>query len=157
VNPLAAPEIPIWLEINGRRRTCWSGTPVALETLVLGYLLSTGYLESPDQLHLLELVDEPAGCKGARVAVPEANVARVAQEQRHMRESGCGGLHFVLCQPDAFRRSRLVPPPSADELRTAFRALFAATDAAWPDCFSLRSMSAATTRWIARSVRPGRR
>ena len=127
----AAPEVPIWLEVNGRRRTCWSGSPADLETLVLGYLMTAGYLESPEQLHLLELVDDPAGCKGARVSVPEANVVRAAQEQRHMRESGCGGLHFVICDPEAFRRPRLLPPPGADELKSAFRALFAATSSSW--------------------------
>jgi FdhD protein len=129
----AAPEVPIWLEINGRRRTCWSGSPGDIETLVQGYLLTTGYLESPAELNLLELIEEPAGCKGARVSVPEANVVKVAREQRHMRESGCGALHFVLCEPETFRRPRLVAPPRPEALREAFRALFAATDAAWPE------------------------
>jgi FdhD protein len=81
---------------------------------------------------MLELIDEPAGCKGARVTVPEANVVRVSQEQRHMRESGCGALHFVLCEPAAFRRPRLLPAPGPEQLRGAFRTLFSATDAAWP-------------------------
>lgn len=128
----AAPEVPLWLEINGRRRTCWSASPADLATLVRGYLLTAGYLESADQLHALELLDQPVGCKGARVSVPELNAVRVAQEQRHMHEFGCGVLHFVLCEPQALRRPRLLPPPAADDLRAAFRTLFSATEAAWP-------------------------
>jgi len=128
----AAPEVPLWLEINGRRRTCWSATPGDIETLVLGYLLTAGYLESATQLQAFELLDEPAGCQGARASVPEQNVVRVALEQRHTREFGCGVLHFVLCEPHALRRPRLLAPPAPEELRSAFRALFAATDAAWP-------------------------
>lgn len=128
----AAPEVPFWLEINDRRRTCWSASPGDIETFVLGYLLTTGYLDSADQLQGLELLTEPAGCQGVRVRVPELNVARIAQEQRHMRECGCGALHFVLCEPQSLRRARALPAPGTEELRAAFRALFAATDAAWP-------------------------
>jgi len=129
----ASPEAPIWIEINGRRRTCWSATPVDLETLVRGYLLTSGYIETLEQLQALDVLTQPAGCLGARVAVPEVNVTRVAQEQRHMREEGCGALHFVLCEPHALRRPRRLPPPPTEVLKDAFRTLFKATDAAYPD------------------------
>jgi FdhD protein len=129
----AAPEVPIWVEINGRRRTCWSASPGDIETLVRGYLLSNGYITGSSDIQALELVAEPPGCSGALVTVAELNVSRIAREHRHMREHGCGLLHFVICEPQSLRRARALAPPAGDELVQAFRALFAATDAAFPD------------------------
>lgn len=128
----AAPEIPVWLQINGGPRVCWSASPYDIESLVLGWLITEGYLQAPDQLLALELEAVPAGCAGARVTVPEECAERVAQERRHMLTTGCGALHFVHCDPTALRRPRPAPPDRG-QLTTAFRQLFTATDAAWPD------------------------
>ncbi|NJD11297.1 MAG: hypothetical protein FIB01_12975 [Gemmatimonadetes bacterium] len=129
----ASPEVPIWLEVNGRHRRCWSASPHDLETLVLGHLLTAGYLDLAGQLEALELCAGPPGCLGARARVPEPNLVRALQVRQHMRAHGCGVRHFVLCEPQALRRPRLLAPPPAETLRPLFRALFAATDAAWPE------------------------
>ncbi|HSJ14600.1 MAG TPA: formate dehydrogenase accessory sulfurtransferase FdhD [Longimicrobiales bacterium] len=129
----AAPESPFWVEINGRRRTAWTCTPSAIEELVLGRLLTDGYITRPDELVRLEHCDEPEGCIGVRVSIPETNVARVAQERRHVREQGCGLLHFVTCETATIQLPRAAALPDAAALRVAFRSLFTATDAAYPD------------------------
>lgn len=128
-----APETPLWLEINGRRRTCWTCTPQQLDTLVIGCLYTSGYIQSLDDLQSMELLSEPPGCVGARVTVPESNATRVTVEQRTMREHGCGVLHWVTCATPPFTLPPAQAIPEADVLRQAFRALFAATDAAFPD------------------------
>jgi FdhD protein len=129
----AAPESPIWLEINGRRRTCWSCTPEQIEELVLGLLLGSGYLDAAEDLLGLERHDQPPGCIGVRVIVPEENASRVALERRHTREHGCGLLHTVLCDTASIRRPRRATLPDPDALRAAFRTLFTQTDAAHPE------------------------
>lgn len=129
----AAPEVPLWLEINGGRRTCWTCTPVALDALVIGYLRTSGAIRSLADLQALEVVEEPAGCAGVRATVAEAGAARVALERRLLRAHGCGVLHYVACDPDALRYAAAVPLPGADVLRSAFRSLFAQTDAAYPE------------------------
>lgn len=129
----ASPETPFWLEINGRRRTCWTCSPQHVDTLVIGYLFTSGYIQSLEELQSLELLAEPTGCAGGRVTVPEAHATRVSVEQRTVREHGCGVLHWVNCAPPPFTRPPAVPVPDGDVLRHAFRALFAATDAAFPE------------------------
>ena len=134
MNPAtAAPEIPFWLEINGRRRTCWTCSPVALEALVVGYLRTCDYIRDPAEVQSIELVEEPDGCAGARVTVPETGATRVAMEQKLMRAHGCGVLHYVTCDAAALRYHDTAALPGADALRDAFRSLFAQTDAAYPD------------------------
>lgn len=129
----AANEAPIWLEINGRRRVCWTCTPERIEELVVGRLLSDAYISATVELERFERIDEPDGCVGIRVHVPEENVARVAQERRHEREHGCGLLRYVSCTPELLRRERTAVTPGPEVLRAAFRTLFTATDAAYPD------------------------
>lgn len=130
---MSAPECPIWLEINGRRRTCWTCTPEHVEDLVLGVLLGSGYIDTADDVLGLERHDQPPGCIGVRVIVPEEHASRVALERRHTREHGCGLLHSVICDAAPVRRPRPATLPDPDALRAAFRTLFTRTDAAHPD------------------------
>lgn len=130
---VAAPEIPIWLEINGQRHSCWTCSPDALETLVIGYLRTSDYIHARSEVQSLEILEEPAGCAGARATVPETGAARVAMEQKLMRAHGCGVLHYVTCDPTALRYHTTAALPGAVALRDAFRSLFAQTDAAYPD------------------------
>lgn len=129
----SAPECPIWLEINGRRRTCWTCTPDHIEELVLGRLLGSGYIDAADDVLGLERHDQPPGCIGVRVIVPEEHASRIALERRHEREHGCGLLHSVICDAASSRRPRSATLPDPDVLRDAFRSLFTRTDAAFPD------------------------
>lgn len=127
-----APEAPFWLEINGGERATWSCTPAHVEALILGFLHSSGYIGSLRDVLALEVVHAPPGCIGARVQIPASAVERVAAEQRHGREHGCGILQYVTCGPRLTRIAAPLPLPDPGTLRDAFRSLFAATDAAHP-------------------------
>lgn len=133
MSDVAAPEIPFWLEINGRRRTCWTCTGADLETLVIGYLRSSDHIRGLAELQSLQVAEEPAGCAGARVMVSEEGATRVARERKLVREHGCGVLHYVHCEPAALRYRTEAELPGPDALRAAFRDLFARTDAAYPE------------------------
>jgi FdhD protein len=127
----SAAESPIRIEINGRRHIAWTGTALDLEELVLGRLLTEGYITARSDLLHLEVRTDAPGCFGVSVRVPEANVARVMAEQRHQRDRGCGLLHFVHCKPWP-QVAVANAHPDAALMRAGFRALFAATDAAYP-------------------------
>lgn len=129
----AAPEAPFWLQINGGERASWSCTPEHVAALVLGFLHSSGYISQLSDVLALEVVHAPAGCIGVRAQVPASAVERVAGEQRHAREHGCGILQYVTCEPRLARLAAPSPLPDPGTLRDAFRNLFAATDAAHPE------------------------
>ena len=54
-----APESPVWLEINGRRRILATCTPDDLEAQTAGYLLTEGYIETAAEISSLQIVNDP--------------------------------------------------------------------------------------------------
>jgi FdhD protein len=102
-------EIPFWLEVNGHRIATWTCTPGAYRELALGRLVAEGYVRAGGPMPPLDLLDD-GWAAGARVTLPEREVARAEAERRHRQEHGCGVLHFATCEPDALRRDRAGVP-----------------------------------------------
>ncbi len=127
-----APEAPAWFEVNGGRRIVTTCTPDDLQAHAAGYLLTEDYIRNATEITSLEIV-ESDGVSGVRVQVPTAGVTRVGILHRHIREDGCGLMHYVTCEPELMCRDRTDPLPEAPQLQALFRSLFEAGDAAYPD------------------------
>ena len=128
-----APETPVWLEINGRRRILATCTPDDLQAQTAGYLLTEGYIKAASEIGRLEIVNEPFDCAGVRASVPETGVVRVGQLRRHIREHGCGLQHFTSCDRVSLVHARALDIPDSDAFRDLFRQLFADGDRHYPD------------------------
>ena len=127
------PESPVWLEINGRRRILSTCTPDDLEAQAAGYLLTEGYVDRAGDIVHLVVVNEPYDCAGVRASVPETGVVRVGRLRRHIREHGCGLLHYTSCAAASLVRQRSLDIPDVRVFRDLFRDLFARGDASYPD------------------------
>ena len=118
--PGAVPEIPIWVEVNGRRVAVWSCSPDHVRALAVGWLVAEGALTPGEELPDVELVDD-AGILGARIRIAPEAAARVQAERDHRREHGCGLAYFVRCAPATIARP---PSPEAIPGDAEFPALF---------------------------------
>jgi FdhD protein len=133
----AAPlEVPVWIRINGVRRRVLSCSPHDVDALVLGHLLCEGWITAPSDVRVLSVVRGPGDAIGADVVMQEA-LARAGEVlERHRIEHGCGLRHALDCAPGSLHRAAAdaaAPTRAVADLRAAFRALFAAADAAAPD------------------------
>jgi FdhD protein len=89
-------EVPLWLEVNGELIAQWSGTPVGLEALGAGRLLSLGFLRDPAELEGMQIVhDAPAGTAGIRARLRENALARGMARERERRDSRSGAAGAV--------------------------------------------------------------
>jgi FdhD protein len=89
-------EAPCWLDVHGIRVAAWTATPVGLEALALGRLLSGGFIGTASDVQSLVIVrDEPVGTIGFRATV--ADPAPGLATRRHVAEHGCGALGLIEC------------------------------------------------------------
>src|SRR6185312_8762725 len=58
-----ADEVPVALIFNGISHAVMLATPLDLEDFALGFGLTEGLLERPDELYGVEAVDDPAGLR----------------------------------------------------------------------------------------------
>jgi len=112
-------EIPFRLEVNGRPVAVWSCTPGVYKALAVGRLVSAGFLVPGDVVPVPE-VDPGPDSVTVRATVPEGAAGRAWAEEAHIRQHGCGLLHYVDCEPALLAGDR-APLPDAD-----WSALFAA-------------------------------
>jgi FdhD protein len=127
-----APEVAVWFEINGGRRILTTCTPDDLQAHAAGYLLTEGYITSASEISGTTVVDSPWPGAGVRVTVPEPGVVRVGKLHRHIRENGCGLMHYATCDRSVLCAERALEIPREEVFRELFRALFAAGDEAYP-------------------------
>jgi FdhD protein len=120
-------EAPVWLAINGVRRIMLVCSPLRLDALAAGHLLAEAWVEHIGEIASLREVTGPGGAHGVEVEIPDERVAAAESLRRHRVEHGCGVRHILDCDPSV-RGVRDEPPPP--DLTAAFRALFAAADAA---------------------------
>ena len=96
-------EVPVALEFNGISHAVMLATPLNLEDFALGFGLTEGLLERPDELYDVELVDDPAGLR-VEMEVSSACFARLKDKRRSMAgRTGCG-----LCGTESLEQ---VEPP----------------------------------------------
>jgi len=85
-----ADEVPIALVLNGISHAVMLATPLDLEDFALGFGLTEGLLERPDELYGIEVVDDPAGLR-VEMDVSSACFARLKDKRRSMAgRTGCG-------------------------------------------------------------------
>ena len=117
-------EWPVWLEVNGEPAVTWMCTPDLLEELAVGWLHGEGYVESMDDIIRLRPC---ATDLGFWADVKPERVALVKGENRtRVLASGCGAVTAMLADPHAVPHAPARgDPPSAEDLRAVFKALFA--------------------------------
>ena len=98
-----ADEVPVALIFNGISHAVMLATPLDLDDFSLGFGLTEGLLARPDELHDVEVVDDPAGLR-IEMTVSSACFARLKDKRRSMTgRTGCG-----LCGTESLEQ---VEPP----------------------------------------------
>jgi FdhD protein len=120
----AVPEEVIRLHVNGQVVATWTASPVALEALVVGRLLTLGFIRAGSQVRSLR-VGRDGAIHVVETEVDAEGAALAAEDAAHRTEHGCG-LRFVIdCRPErVVRLPDAVMPPDPDRFPTLFRALF---------------------------------
>jgi FdhD protein len=132
-------EAAVWFEVNGGRRINTTCTPDDLKAQAVGFLRTEDYIDTAADLEAFEIVegildgDEHPDCIGVRVRIPDKGAIQVGKLHRHIRENGCGLMHYATCDRSALCADRPLAIPSVDTFRDLFRDVFAAGDAAYPD------------------------
>jgi FdhD protein len=98
-------------------------TPDLLEELALGWLHGEGYIDSIEQVRLRPCATD----LGFWADVPEERLAAVqAEGRRPVLASGCGAVSTFLADPaTVVAQPARGAPPSLEQLRSLFKALFA--------------------------------
>lgn len=98
-----ADEVPVALIFNGISHAVMLATPLDLEDFALGFGLTEGLLERPDELYGVEVQPDPAGMR-IEMDVSSACFARLKDKRRSMAgRTGCG-----LCGTESLEQ---VEPP----------------------------------------------
>ncbi len=85
-----ADEVPVALEYNGVSHAVMLATPLDLEDFALGFSLSEGILQSPDELYGLEELPGPQGIT-LKLDIAGAAFARLKERRRTLAgRTGCG-------------------------------------------------------------------
>lgn len=106
-----ADEVPVALIFNGISHAVMLATPFELEDFALGFGLTEGLLERPDELYGVDVMDDPAG-RRVEMEVSSACFARLKNRRRSMAgRTGCG-----LCGTESLEQ---VEPPLKPLARNA--------------------------------------
>lgn len=131
------PEAAVWFEVNGGRRMLTTCTPDDVKAQAAGYLLTEDYISDASEIESMEVAEVSTGdgvtVTGVHARVPDKNVIRVGKLHQHIRENGCGLMHYASCDRSALCAERPLEIPAAAIFRTLFRDVFAKGDAAYPD------------------------
>jgi len=85
-----ADEVPVALEYNGVSHAVMLATPLDLEDFALGFSLSEGILQGPDELYGVEEVPGPQGIT-LKLEIASAAFARLKERRRSLAgRTGCG-------------------------------------------------------------------
>lgn len=121
----AVEETPVWLEVNGTPLVTWMCTPDQLDDLVVGWLFSEGYIDSPQDIVAMRPCTKELGFWVD--LAPERVDAVNAQPRRRVLASGCGSVTAFLGSLAEVRRQPVVARPAIDlpTMRALFKELFA--------------------------------
>jgi FdhD protein len=121
-----ADEVPVALVLNGISHAVMLATPLDLEDFALGFGLTEGLLERPDELYGVEVVDDPAGLR-VEMDVSSACFARLKDKRRSMAgRTGCGlcGTESLeQVEPPLRALAPGAPPLSPPAIAAALRAM----------------------------------
>ena len=120
----APPEVPVWLELNGRQVWTWLCTPICLEPLACGWLIAEGRISAPDQITHLDVSE------GERsVNVRTTKSASSSASPLRTLSTGPGKAAFSLERVPTSEARSIADLGSLIEsgrLRVAFQEMFAA-------------------------------
>lgn len=111
-------ELPVALVYNGISHVVMMATPADLEDLALGFSLSEGILQRPEQLLDLEVCEREQGAELAITIVAEAFAALKARRRNLVGRTGCG-----LCGIESLAQAVPAAVPVANDIRLSHRAL----------------------------------
>ncbi len=121
-----ADEVPVALIFNGISHAVMLATPLDLEDFALGFGLTEGLLERPDELYGIDVMPDPAGMR-IEMEVSSACFARLKDKRRSMAgRTGCGlcgteGLEQV--EPPLRALAPIATPLSPPAVAAALRAM----------------------------------
>jgi FdhD protein len=114
-------ETPVALVYNGISHAVMMATPVALPDLALGFSLSEGILDRPEQLLGLDVIQRDKGVELA-MEITGAAFAGLKERRRNLAgPTGCG-----LCGLESLEQLLPPPQPVASATRTSHAAIQAA-------------------------------
>lgn len=125
VNDIIAEEIPVAMVYNGVSHAVMMATPSNLEDFALGFSLSEGILQRPDQLFTIEVQPQAEGI-AINMHIAGDCFVRLKEQRRNMAgRTGCG-----LCGTESLTHVvRAIPPmipqalPADDVIQRALRNL----------------------------------
>nr|WP_082708369.1 formate dehydrogenase accessory sulfurtransferase FdhD [Marinobacterium profundum] len=110
-----AEEVPVALVFNGISHAVMMTSPMDLEDFALGFSLTEGILQHPDELYEIEVVQEERGIS-VQMQISTQRLAQLKQHRRNLTgRTGCG-----LCGTESLEQAiRPVPqvqaPPLSDQ------------------------------------------
>ncbi|TDK41345.1 formate dehydrogenase accessory sulfurtransferase FdhD [Antarcticimicrobium luteum] len=117
-------EWPVALVYDGTTQAVMMASPADLEDFALGFSLTEGVIETPDQVEDFELVTHEAGCEARFWLAPGRRAALQQRRRRMTGPVGCG-----LCGIDSLEQALRPLPWVASGLRLDQAELAHATDA----------------------------
>jgi FdhD protein len=129
-------EAPVWISVNGVRSIVLMCTPSETDALAVGHLIGAGWIDAASDILSLRTASGPGGACGVEVELDDDLADAGRARQRHARVHGCGPRHILDCADGRHtipRHSQVLAEPPPGGLADAFRALFAAADAASPE------------------------
>lgn len=116
-------EQPVWIALNGVRRIVLSCSPHEPAALVLGHLLTEGWIRSAADVFTLTVSDEGEhGLRGVSAHISPEQLDNAEVVRRHQTLHGCGLRHVLDC--DAWSVPPVSPPALPIEAVPLLRALF---------------------------------
>lgn len=105
-------ETPIALVHDASTTAVMMATPADLEDFGVGFSLTEGVIERPDQIRAIETVETPVGIEVRMWLEPGVGAALTARRRRLAGPTGCG-----LCGIDSLTEAARTPRPVAAALR----------------------------------------
>src|SRR6478735_1005467 len=118
-------ETALALTYNGGTYAVMMGTPQNLRDFAIGFSLSEGIVDSPDEIDSLDIVELDDGIE-LRMWLPPSRAAEINERRRHIAgPTGCGicGIDSIA---EAIRPAAVVPQGrtfTAEEIMTAIQAI----------------------------------
>jgi FdhD protein len=124
VTERVAEEVAVSLNYNGLAHAVMMASPADLEDFALGFSLTEGVIDTPGELHRVEIVPLDEGIL-VRMEIDEARARRVEAQRRNLAgRTGCG-----LCGAESIEQALRQPPAVPLGLQVPHAVLHRAFDA----------------------------